>query len=361
VSEEETQDNGINPIAKYLIAAIAIVVVGAVVIGVMNHGIHYVTRTSATSDNGVIDLEKLREEARVKPTPFVPYLRTPVRLIAPQPTPQVTPTPQRSPDPFEIWRREEAMKAREEGPIVAAFEPKPNQTKEIPSLTGQSKLQPPASPWTIDEGTVINAVLLFGVNSDYPGDLTAQIERPLYDSATGRYLLVPAGSKLIGRFQRPSGPFQERIEIGWQRLILPNNWWMDLPQMASTDTAGYAGVGGDVNHHYLSTFGTAALVSLLSVSGSIASAFTFNNAVSPYGGGIYAYSPTQQIGNLAGTNAASELGATGNRFLQPRLNRAPTVTISPDTRFNVFVDSDLILPGPYTDTAGQLINTATQR
>jgi type IV secretion system protein TrbI len=108
---------------------------------------------------------------------------------------------------------------------VEAFEPKPNQTKEIPSLAGQSKLQPPASPWTIDEGAIINAVLMFGVNSDYPGDLVAQIERQPYDSATGRYLLIPAGSKLIGKFQRLNGPFEQRIEIGWPCAPpIPRRW-----------------------------------------------------------------------------------------------------------------------------------------
>jgi type IV secretory pathway VirB10-like protein len=107
---------------------------------------------------------------------------------------------------MEEWRKQEALKAREASPIVAAFQPQQTNTKELPNVGGQSKLQAPVSPWTINEGTVIQAALLFGVNSDYPGDLVARIERPLYDSATGRYPLIPAGSKLIGKFQQPSGP-----------------------------------------------------------------------------------------------------------------------------------------------------------
>jgi type IV secretion system protein TrbI len=185
------------------------------------------------------------------PTIAAPKQRTAISLLEPQPQllASPTPAPQRAPDPMEQWRMQEALKAREASPIVAAFQPQQNNTKEIPSVTGQSKLQAPASPWTINEGTVIQAVLLFGVNSDYPGDLVAQIERPIYDSATGRYPLIPAGAKLIGKFQQPSGPFQKRIAIGWHRLLLPNNWSMALPQMPSTDGAGYAGVTGDVNHH----------------------------------------------------------------------------------------------------------------
>jgi type IV secretion system protein TrbI len=123
---------------------------------------------------------------------------------------------------------------------VAAFEPRPNSIKEIPSVALR-KLHPPLSPWTIAEGSVINAILEFGVNSDYPGDIASQIERPLYDSATGRYLLIPAGTKLIGKFQRATGPFDERVAISWQRLVVPNQWSMDLPAMPSTDQQGLRG------------------------------------------------------------------------------------------------------------------------
>jgi len=137
---------------------------------------------------------------------------------------------------MEEWRKQERLKALEASPVVAAFEPKPNQVKEIPGPeAAQSKLRPPASPRTITEGAVINAVLEFGVNSDYPGDVVSQIERPLYDSATGRYLVIPAGSKLIGKFQRPVGPFQERVAIAWRRLVLPNQWSMEIPEMPSDD------------------------------------------------------------------------------------------------------------------------------
>jgi type IV secretory pathway VirB10-like protein len=362
--ESESEDSGINKLGWYLVAGMVVLLVVATVYGIMHTGVDlHVSGNegvlSGTDDS--IDVNKLRDEARATPAPTsdTRIERTAVQLVESQPAAAASPdATQKAPhqkSAEEVWREQEALKAREASPIVAAFEPKPNQTKEIPSLN-QSKLQPPPSPWTIDEGSVISTVLLFGVNSDYPGDIVSQIERPLYDSATGRYLLVPAGSKLIGKFQRPVGPFQERIEIAWNRLILPNNWSMALPQMPATDTAGYAGVGGDVNHHYASTFGAAALVSLLSIAGQVASVMTFSNAVSPYNGGAYAYSPTQQVGNLVGTNTAGQLGATGSQFLAPRLNRPNTVTINPGTRFDVFVNADLILPGPYHDAAGQLID-----
>jgi Bacterial conjugation TrbI-like protein len=361
---EARAQSGLNWIGWALVGTAAAALVVIVIYTVLHEGIKFVTNgEGSAADNNAIDLAKLRAEAQFTPTPAPRLERSLVSLIEPQvkPIPSPTPTPQRVPDPMEEWRRQEALKAREASPIVAAFEPKPNQTKEIPSLASLSKLHPPASPWTITEGSIISAILQFGVNSDYPGDIVSQTERPLYDSAIGRYLLIPAGSKLIGKFERPIGPFQERVPIIWHRLVLPNQWSMDLPDVPSMDTRGYAAVPGDVNHHYLSTLGTATLVSLFSIGGEVASALTFSNTVSPYGGGVYAYNPTQQVGNLAVTNAASQLGATGNRFLEPRLNRPNTITIPAGSRFDVFVNSDLILPGPYSDTAGQLISTVTQR
>jgi type IV secretory pathway VirB10-like protein len=231
--------------------------------------------------------------------------------------------------------------------------------REIPSLAGRSQLRPPASPWTIDEGSVINVIMLFGVNSDYPGDLVAQIERPLYDTPTGRYLLVPAGSRLIGRFYQLNGPFQERIAIAWHRLVLPNNWSMALPEMPSTDNAGFAGLTGDVNHHYASTIGAALFSTLLALGPTVGTtlAMPSSTAVSPFTGGVYQTNPEQQLGMVAATSAGGQLSSTSTKWVQPYLMRPNTVTIPPGTRLDVFVNADLILPGPYHDAAGQLINT----
>ena len=360
-----TEDSGLNPLGKYLIGVVAVLIIVATVYGIMHTGpsLSPDGEAAITTDENAIDVTKLRDEARPKPTTAAPIEQTTLKLLEPQQSaltnPSATPASQRTPDAMEQWRQQEALKAQEASPVVAAFEPQRN-VKEIPNnAAGQSKLQPPASPWIITEGTVINTILQFGVNSDYPGDIVSQIERPLYDSATGRYLLIPAGSRLIGKFQRPAGPFQERIEIGWHRLVLPDQWSMPLPEMPSTDSAGYAGVGGDIDHHYLSTLGSAALVSMLSIAGDVGAVMTFNSgATSPYTGGVYQMTPEQQLGSLAMTNAGAQLGATSSRFLQPRLDRPNTVTIAPGTRFDVLVNADLILPGPYQDSAGQLINTA---
>jgi type IV secretory pathway VirB10-like protein len=355
---EEKHDSGINPIGKYLIYAVVVVVVVATVYGIFHTGVDlHVSGEGSTPNQDTIDLAKLRAEARPKPTMAAPMERTSINLLEPQLQLQASPspTPQRTPSAFELWREQEALKARDAAPIVAAFEPRPNQTKEIPSLAGLSKLQPPASPWTIAEGSVIQALLMFGVNSDYPGDIVAQLERPLYDSATGRYLLIPAGSKLIGKFARPSDELEERIKIEWHRILLPNNWSMPLPQMPSTDQEGYAGVTGDVNAHHLQKIGAAALLTVLSIGPAIGSAIATSNNQASY------YDPTSTIATIMASQAGGQAATHANQWLSPYLNRPKTVVIPPGTRFDVFVNSDLIMPGPYSDDPGQLINASTQR
>jgi type IV secretory pathway VirB10-like protein len=359
-----SENSGINPLGWWLIGGALLLIVIAIVYGIAHTGSSDIdaTNETVTQQGDAIDVKELAADARIEPTPPSAAATVEATVIAQQPgllaspTASQSPTPQHTPSAMELWRRQEAQRALEASPIVAAFEPKPNQVMEIPSQA-ISKLQPPASPWTIDEGSIIKAIMMFGVNSDYPGNLVAQIEQPLHDSATGRYLLIPAGSKLIGKFQALNGPFQERIAIDWHRLVLPNNWSMPLPEMPSADGAGFAGVTGDVNHHYAATIGATLLTSMLSIGPAMAGVLAFQSAqTSPYGGGVYQTQPSEQIGMMASNSLGSQMGSTANRYISPYLNRPNTVTIPPGTRFDVFVNADLIMPGPYQDSAGQLID-----
>jgi len=366
MSEEITEGNGINPIGKWLIGGAAVLVVGATVYAVMNTNIISTTPAGdsvAASDNA-INLDKLRDDAQPKPTPVMHVLHEPLRLLEPQMQPLAPPTPAPQLDAMAQWRLQKRMRALEAPVMVAAFEAD-HHVKEIPSQAqaeganpSQTRLHPPASPFTIMEGAHITAVLISGINSDFPGPITAQVEQPLYDSATGRYLLIPQGSRVIGIFQQPSG-YQDRVQIAWHRLIFPDTSSLDLPQMPATDPQGYAGATDEVHSHYLATFGTAALMSLLTAGQSIGSIVTFGGGqVSPYSGGIYQTDPMQQVGSIASTNAAAQLGATGNQFLERGLDRPKTIVIRPGYRCDIFVSADLVLPGPYVDHAGTTTVTA---
>jgi len=104
-------------------------------------------------------------------------------------------------------------------------------------------LQTPASKYTVLAGWVIPATLISGINSDLPGQIIAQVSQSVYDSATGRYLLIPQGSRLVGQFAGGVLFGQERVLIAWQRIIFPDGRNLDIGEMAGTDSAGTDSAG----------------------------------------------------------------------------------------------------------------------
>jgi type IV secretion system protein VirB10 len=355
MSEAVRHGRRVSPLAIYLGLALVSLMFGAWLYGLWHSGVDVQTTAEQPPSRGNSwDADQLRKDAEASPTPAPMALPT-IHFMAPPPAQQSTPQP-RSPDAMAQWRRDQYMKALEAPVAVAAFEAQHN-TKELPSHgTNEAKdtstgsmLHPPASPYTVMEGSHLAAVLISGINSDIPAPIIAQVELPLYDTATGRYLLIPQGSRLIGKFQQPEG-YQDRIQVGWHRLIFPNTASLDLPEMPSVDPKGYGGATDQVNSHYLSTFGTAALMSLLTVGSAVGSIGAFNNGqVSPYTGAYYQPNPQQQLEQQALQNGANSMAQTGSMFLQNGMNRPKTITIRPGYRLDVFLTQDLVLPGPYKD------------
>jgi len=185
----------------------------------------------------------------------------------------------RTPSRYAQWAEDKRMRALEAPQMVAAFHS--GGTLEIANVHGALsdgqgvsfdagtsseptvRLRPP-SPYTVVAGSVIPAVLVSGIDSDMPGPILAQVSENVFDSASGRSLLIPQGSKLIGTSTSASTSGQQRVQIAWRRLIFPNTASMNLPQMPGTDQGGYAGFSDQVNNHYLATFGPAAVTSLIS-------------------------------------------------------------------------------------------------
>lgn len=75
------------------------------------------------------------------------------------------------------------------------------------------RLTPPSSPYILQAGSVIPAALITGLRSDLPGQIAAQVTAPVYDSPSGRYLLIPQGARLLGEYD-------SRIAAGQTRLLL---------------------------------------------------------------------------------------------------------------------------------------------
>lgn len=187
-------------------------------------------------------------------------------------------------------------------------------------------LQEPRSPYQVMAGTVIAASLVTGINSDLPGRVIAQVTENVYDSVSGRYLLIPQGSRLLGAYDSVVAYGQSRALIVWQRLILPDGSSIEVENLPATDAAGYAGLKDAVDHHTGRLIRGIALSTLLGVG----TEFTFGRDESDI------------VAAIRGS-AQDNANRAGQRITERNLNIQPTITIRPGWPLRVIVQKDLML------------------
>lgn len=196
--------------------------------------------------------------------------------------------------------------------------------------TSQNTLAMPRSPYELKRGSVIPATLITGVNSDLPGRIIAQVSQPVFDSATGRHLLIPQGSRLLGRYDANVSFGQERVLVIWTDIILPDGSTLRIEGMAGTDSAGYGGFNDQVDHHTFRTFASAALVAFIG---------TGSELLMP--SGSQSGDNRNNVQDAAGRSFAETFGQVSNQTVTKNLNVQPTINIRPGYHFNVLVDQDL--------------------
>jgi type IV secretion system protein TrbI len=202
--------------------------------------------------------------------------------------------------------------------------------------TSPDRLSRPASPFVVQAGTIIPAALITGIQSDIPGQITAQVTESIFDSPTGRFLLIPQGTRLIGVYDSQVSFGQSRVLLVWTRLIMPNGRSIVLERQPGADTAGYSGLKDDVDNHWGALFKAALLSTLLGVGSELGAGSdggTGNN-----GGLIQAL----RLG------ASDSLNQTGQKIVQRNLNIQQTLTIRPGFPVRVIVNRDLVLE-PYKE------------
>ncbi len=175
-------------------------------------------------------------------------------------------------------------------------------------------------------GTVIPAALITGIRSDLPGQITAQVSENVYDSPTGRSLLIPQGARLIGIYDSQVAFGQSRVLLVWTRLILPNGKSIVLERQPGADTAGYSGLEDQVDDHWGALFKAALLSTLLSVGSEAGTSASQNDL-------------TQAIRR----GASESFNQTGQQIVGRNLNIQPTLTIRPGFPVRVIVNRDLAL------------------
>ena len=200
-----------------------------------------------------------------------------------------------------------------------------------------STLKNPMSPYELQAGAIVPGVLVTGINSDLPGQITGQVKSNVYDSISGNYLLVPQGAKLIGSYASQISYGQERVLVVWNRILFPNGQSIDLQGMSGVDMSGYAGFTDQVNNHYGKIFGSVLLMSVLSAGAQLAQPDSNNSSTNNYP------SVNQTMAQSLGTN----ISAVGTAMTMKNLNIQPTLEIRQGYEFNIEVKKDMVFDGPY--------------
>lgn len=194
------------------------------------------------------------------------------------------------------------------------------------------------SPYEVKAGWDIPAVLDQGVNSDLPGEMHAVVRENVFDTATGRHLLVPKGSRVLGYYNSNVSFGQERVQVVWHRIIFPDASSINLGTMVGQDQSGYAGFKDRVNNHWGRIIAGAVLSSLFSAGYQISQKSRDNQS-----------NTGLSSADIAAASVGMQVSQVGSRLTERNLNIQPTLEIRPGYRFNIRVNKDMLFAGPYKD------------
>jgi type IV secretory pathway VirB10-like protein len=187
------------------------------------------------------------------------------------------------------------------------------------------RLAAPASPNVVQAGSVVPAALITGIRSDLPGQITAQVTANVYDSPTGRILLIPQGARLIGEYDSEVAAGQTRVLLAWDRLIMPDGRSIVLDRQPGADGAGFAGLQDRVNQHWGNLLKAAAVSTLLGVGTELGA------------------DSEDDLTRALRRGSQDTINQTGQQIVRRQLNVQPTLTIRPGHPLRVVLTRDLVL------------------
>jgi len=193
----------------------------------------------------------------------------------------------------------------------------------------------PISRFELKAGWDIPAILEQALNSDLPGEIKALVRENVYDTASGRHLLIPQGSRLVGSYDSRVSYGQNGLQVAWSRILYPDASSINLEGMSGQDAKGFSGLRYDVDNHYKRLLGFGLMTSLFSASFQLSQSRR---------GGLLGYPSTTEVTGSAVGRELSQLGADVTRR---NLNVQPTIKVPIGYRFNVRVNRDILFDGPY--------------
>jgi len=226
---------------------------------------------------------------------------------------QVTPRPQQTSEP------------------LTPVPPLPIDVRPVPTaIYNNHTLESPRSPYQVMAGTIISASLVTGLKSDLPGFVIAQVTQPVFDTVSGRYLLIPQGTRLLGKYEDRISFGQSRALVIWMRLILPNGTSLEIDNLPATDSQGYAGLADRVHYHSWQLLKGVGLSTLLGIAAQSDGREDDSDLVRAF------REATRDTVNQA-----------GQRIVEKTLSIPPSISVRPGWPVRVIVHKDLVLQ-PYS-------------
>lgn len=197
-----------------------------------------------------------------------------------------------------------------------------------------SPLQPSPSDLYLKTGTMLYAQVINGVTTDQPGTIVATVNYDVRDSLTGKCVLIPATSTLVGTTNDMVAYGQTRGQAAWQRIEFPDGSYQDIGSMPATDAIGKAGFDGRVNHHYaqltFAILGAGAISAMETLPQTLQNSNGSNGQVNVYASGA-----------AGSTRAASE---AANEMVRRELDRQNEITLDPGDDITLMLMRILPLP-----------------
>jgi type IV secretion system protein VirB10 len=180
-------------------------------------------------------------------------------------------------------------------------------------------------------GTIIHAILVSRIDTDYPGPIHARVTENVYDSMTGRNLLIPQGTILQGNYSSSSIGVS-KVQVAWESMVINYGgtaYQVSLGGMAGVDKRGRAGISGTLDDHYFEWLKAAGIISLFSIFNSEVMYMTQGNT-------------SPQIRELMDINQGI-VNRIGDMLIERALDIQPTVRVANGTAVSVSVNTIVYL------------------
>jgi type IV secretion system protein VirB10 len=209
----------------------------------------------------------------------------------------------------------------------------------VPATYLPASVQKPRSPYQIEAGWLIPAMMDSQMNSDLPGTIRAHVSQNVMDSATGRFVLIPSGSRLVGHYDSQIAFGQQRVLVVWDLLKFPDGSELALMGMPAVDQVGAAGLTGEVDNHMWTVIKAATFMSVITAGAQLSQPQSRRSNGDNEGPSV-----NQTLAAQLGTQLGQVSGNMVNRYL----NIQPTITTSQGTRFNILVKQNVVFDRPWS-------------